>query len=51
MRAAEQPLEPNLDVAGLKERERERKELQAGVGTVADEHGRDAGVVKAAMSK
>jgi hypothetical protein len=60
MRAAEEPLKADLDVAGLKaqvltrieeleEREREREELLAGVTAMAEEHGLDAGAVKAVM--
>ena len=60
MRAAEEPLKGELDVAGLKaqvlerievleERERERQEILSEVMTVADEHGLDAGVLKAVM--
>jgi hypothetical protein len=54
MRAAEEPLKPDLDVAGLKAqvlgrieeleaRERERNELLAGVAAMAKGHGLDTG--------
>jgi hypothetical protein len=60
MRAAEEPLKANLDVAGLKaqvlerielleEQEREKEELLAGVAAVAEEHGLDAGPLKAVL--
>ena len=60
MRAAEVPLKSDLDVTGLKaqvperigvleERERERQELLAEVTAMAEEHGLDAGAVKAVI--
>jgi uncharacterized protein (UPF0335 family) len=60
MRAAEEPLKANLDARGLKaqvlerieeleEREREREEMLTQVMAVADEHGLDAGPLKAVM--
>lgn len=62
MRAAEEPLKSDLDVAGLKaqvmerievleEQERERQELLAEVTAMAEEHGLDAGAVKAVMGE
>ena len=60
MRAAEQPLEPNLDVAGLKEqvlwrletleqREREREELLAEIVPLVEASGYETGSLRAAM--
>jgi hypothetical protein len=60
MRAAEEPLRGNLDVKGLRaqvlerveeleEREREKGELLAQVDAVAEEHGLDAGPLKAIL--
>lgn len=60
MRAAEGPLKTDLDIAGLKaqvlerieileEQERERQELLAEVTAMAEEHGLDAGAVKAVI--
>jgi hypothetical protein len=58
MRAAEEPLRSDLDVKGLRaqvlgrieeleEREREKKELLAGVAAMVEEQGLDAGAMKA----
>ena len=60
MRAAEEPLRSNVDVAGLKtqvlarievleEQEREKEELLARMDAVAEEHGLDAGPLKALL--
>ncbi len=60
MRAAEEPLRADLDVAGLKaqvlgrieeleEREREREGRVAEVAAVAEEHGLEVGAFKAVM--
>jgi hypothetical protein len=60
LRAAEEPLKTDLDVKGLRaqvlerievleEREREREELLAEVAAMAEEHGLDAGALKAVM--
>ena len=60
MRAAEEPLRSDLDVKGLRvqvlgrideleEREREKEELLAGVASMAEEHGLDAGPLKAVL--
>jgi hypothetical protein len=60
MRAAEEPLKDNLDVAGLKAqvlgrieeleaRERERKELLTELVPAMEARGYDAGAVKAAL--
>jgi hypothetical protein len=60
IRAAEEPLKADLDVAGLKaqilerigtleEQEREREELLAEVTAMAEEHGLGAGALKAVM--
>ena len=60
MRAAEEPLKSDLDVAGLKaqvleriealeEQERQRRELLVEVMAVAEEHGLDAGALKVVM--
>jgi hypothetical protein len=60
MRAAEEPLKQDLDVAGLRaqvlerievleEQERERRELLAEVTAMAEEHGLDAGALRAVM--
>jgi hypothetical protein len=60
MRAAEEPLRSDLDVAGLKaqvlgrieelkRREREREEMLAEVTAMAEEHGLDAGALKAVL--
>jgi hypothetical protein len=62
MRASEEPLRSDLDVEGLRaqvlarieileEREREKKELLDGVAAVAEEHGLDAGALKAVLSR
>ena len=60
MRAAEAPLKSDLDVAGLEaqvlerietleEQERERQELLAEVTAMAEDHGLDAGALKAVV--
>jgi hypothetical protein len=60
MRAAEESLRSDLDVKGLRaqvlgrieeleEQEREKEELLAGVAAVAEEHGLDAGPLKAVL--
>ena len=60
MRAAEEPLRSDLDVKGLRgqvlgrieeleEREREKEELLAGVAALTEEHGLDAGPLKAVL--
>ena len=60
MRAAEEPLRSDLDVKGLRTqvlgrieeleaREREKERLLAGVTAVAEEHGLDAGPLKAVL--
>jgi hypothetical protein len=60
MRVAEEPLRSDLDVKGvraqvlerielLEEQEREKEELLAGVAAVAEEHGLDAGPLKAVL--
>jgi hypothetical protein len=60
MRAAEEPLRSNVDVAGLKtqvlarievleEQEREKEGLLAGVAAAVGEHGLDAGPLKAVL--
>jgi hypothetical protein len=62
MRAAEVPLKSDLDVTGLKaqvlerlevleEQERERQELLGEVTAMAEEHGLDAGALKAVMDR
>jgi hypothetical protein len=61
MRAAEEPMRSDLDVKGLRAqvlarieeleaREREKEELLAGVTAMAEQHGLDAGVLKALLS-
>ena len=60
MRAAEEPLRSDLDVQGLRaqvlarieeleEREREKEELLAQVDVLTEEHGLDAGPLKAVL--
>ena len=60
MRAAEEPLRSDLDVAGLRAQllerieeleaqEREREELLAGVTAMAEDHGLDAEALKAVL--
>jgi uncharacterized protein (UPF0335 family) len=60
MRAAEEPLKANLDIASLKaqvleridtleEQERERQKLLSEVTAMAEEHGLDAGALKAVL--
>ena len=60
MRAAEEPLRADLDVEGLRaqvlerielleEQEREKEGMLAGVAAVAEEHGLDAGPLKAVL--
>jgi hypothetical protein len=60
VRAAEAPLKSDLDVRGLKvqvlrrieileEQEREKEELLARMDAVAEEHGLDAGPLKALL--
>jgi hypothetical protein len=60
MRAAEEPLRGNLDVKGLRaqvlarietleKQEREKEELLQGVTAMAEEHGLDAGALKAVI--
>jgi hypothetical protein len=60
MRAAEEPLRSDLDVEGLRAqvlarieeleaREREKEELLAGVTAMAEQHGLDAGALKAVL--
>ena len=60
MRAAEEPLRSDLDVQALRaqvlgrtevleEREREKERLLAGVTAVAEEHGLEAGPLRAVL--
>ncbi len=60
MRTSGEPVRGNLDDAGLKaqvlgrieileEREREKEELLAGLTAMTEEHGLDAGALKAVM--